>query len=47
MADTQYELAVWVHSGRNFPATAEEFWRVGGLFDDEPRSTVRGAADAC
>ena len=41
------ELAVWVHEGRHFPIDAdstEDFYRVGGLFDDEPRSSARAAA---
>lgn len=37
----EFELSVYVHEGRHFPRSDEEFYRIGGLFDDEPRSTAR------
>lgn len=42
----EYELAVCIYDGRSFPRTEEDFYRVGGLFDEEPRSTVRMPASA-
>lgn len=42
----EFELSVYVHEGRSFPRGDEDFYRIGGLFDDEPRSTVRLRAPA-
>lgn len=37
----EFELTVHVHEGRHFPRSEEDFYRIGGLFDEEPRSTAR------